>query len=131
MSRILESRIQRVQAHPLSFIYLHKFVRQVTRHCNVLDRILSDVQSLRVIILVVVNSYMSTTNFAGSSGIVVANFKIVLNVCLEYWWRSISAVDGSLYKGYSLVHSQNATGLMQVVDFTGLMQVANKLYQAC
>ncbi len=27
--------------------------------------------------------------------------------------------------------AKNATDLMQVVEFTGLMQVANKLYQAC
>ena len=27
--------------------------------------------------------------------------------------------------------AKNATDLMQVVDFTDLMQVANKLYQAC
>ncbi len=27
--------------------------------------------------------------------------------------------------------AKNATDLMQVVDFIGLMQVANKLYQAC
>ena len=27
--------------------------------------------------------------------------------------------------------AKNATDLMQVVDFTGLMQFANKLYQAC
>ncbi len=27
--------------------------------------------------------------------------------------------------------AKNATDVMQVVDFTGLMQFANKLYQAC
>ncbi len=27
--------------------------------------------------------------------------------------------------------AKNATDLMQVVDFTGLMQFANKLYQVC
>ena len=32
---------------------------------------------------------------------------------------------------HSVVHSQKRNRFMQVVDFTGLMQIANKLYQAC
>ena len=43
---------------------------------------------------------------------------------------AVSSVRGKVV--VSLLNTaRNATDLMQVVDFTGLMQFANKLYQAC
>ena len=50
----------------------------------------------------------------------------------EVWTHSLEIISTYMYI-HVFYHytAKNATDLMQVVDFTSLMQVANKLYQAC
>ena len=50
-----------------------------------------------------------------------------LSACKIYYRSSMITVQGTTYN-YT---ARNATDWLQVVDFTGLLQVVNKLQQAC
>ncbi len=62
------------------------------------------------------------TDFSDDPANTYKNFGFVIKkVCVVH----VSDTASGVYT------AKNATDLVQVVDFIGLMQVANKLYQAC